>query len=82
MSKGRRFEKPKDFKGTFSKLLDYLSPYKVKLIIVIVFAIGSTIFSIVRPKVLGKATTKIFEGLISKISGGPGIDFGYIKEYC
>jgi len=80
MSKGRRFEKPKDFKGTFSKLLDYLSPYKVKLIIVIVFAIGSTIFSIVGPKVLGKATTKIFEGLISKISGGPGIDFGYIKR--
>ena len=80
MSKGRRFEKPKNFKGTFSKLLDYLSPYKVKLIIVIVFAIGSTIFSIVGPKVLGKATTKIFEGLISKISGGPGIDFGYIKR--
>ena len=80
MSKGRRFEKPKDFKGTFSKLLDYLSPYKVKLIIVIVFAIGSTIFSIVGPKVLGKATTKIFEGLISKISGGPGIDFSYIKR--
>ena len=80
MSKGRRFEKPKDFKGTFSKLLDYLSPYKVKLIIVIIFAIGSTIFSIVGPKVLGKATTKIFEGLISKISGGPGIDFGYIKR--
>lgn len=80
MSKGRRFEKPKDFKGTFSKLLDYLSPYKVKLIIVIVFAIGSTIFSIVGPKVLGKATTKIFEGLISKISGGSGIDFGYIKR--
>ena len=81
MSRNRRgIEKPKDFKGTFSKLLDYLSPYKVKLIIVIIFAIGSTIFSIVGPKVLGKATTKIFEGLISKISGGAGIDFGYIKR--
>lgn len=80
MSRNRKIEKPKDFKGTFSKLLDYLSPYKIKLIIVIVFAIGSTIFSIVGPKVLGKATTKIFEGLISKISGGPGIDFGYIKR--
>lgn len=77
---GRRFEKPKDFKGTFSKLLQYLEPYKFKLIIVIVFAIGSTVFSIVGPKVLGKATTKIFQGLISKVSGveGGGIDFQYI----
>nr|WP_132996414.1 ABC transporter ATP-binding protein [Sporanaerobacter acetigenes] len=75
-----KFEKPKDFKGTFSKLLNYLKPYKVKLIIVIIFAIGSTIFSIVGPKILGKATTKIFEGLISKVSGGEGIDFSYIKN--
>ncbi len=75
-----KFEKPKDFKGTFSKLLDYLKPYKVKLIIVIIFAIGSTVFSIVGPKILGKATTKIFEGLISKVSGGEGIDFSYIKN--
>ena len=74
------FERPKDFKGTFSKLLDYLRPYKLKLIIVIIFAIGSTVFSIVGPKILGKATTKIFEGLVSKISGvkGGGIDFQYI----
>jgi ATP-binding cassette subfamily B multidrug efflux pump len=75
-----KFEKPKDFKGTFSKLLDYLKPYKLKLIIVIIFAIGSTVFSIVGPKILGKATTKIFEGLISKVSGGDGIDFSYIKS--
>lgn len=74
------FEKPKDFKGTFSKLLAYLKPYRLKLIIVLIFAIGSTAFSIAGPKILGKATTKIFEGLVSKVSGtaGGGIDFQYI----
>lgn len=75
-----KFEKPKDFKGTFSKLLSYLKPYRWKLIIVILFAIGSTIFSIVGPKILGKATTKIFEGLIRKVSGTGGIDFQYIRN--
>lgn len=76
------FEKPKDFKGTFSKLLDYLRPYRLRLIIVIIFAIGSAAFSIVGPKILGKATTKIFEGLVSKVSGveGAGIDFEYIGQ--
>jgi len=74
------FEKPKDFKGTFSKLLNYLSPYKFKLIIVLVFAIGSTVFSIAGPKILGNATTEIYKGLVSKISGvnSGGIDFEYI----
>lgn len=73
------FEKPKDFKGTFSKLLNYLSPYKFKLIIVLIFAIGSTAFSIVGPKILGKATTEIYKGLVSKISGAAdGINFEYI----
>jgi len=77
---GGRFEKPKDFKGTFSKLLNYLRPYRIRLIIVIMFAIGSTIFTIRAPKILGKATTKIFEGLMEKLSGvsGGGIDFQYI----
>ncbi|WP_312906695.1 ABC transporter ATP-binding protein [Tissierella praeacuta] len=77
---GGRFEKPKDFKGTFSKLLEYLRPYRLRLITVVMFAIGSTIFTIRAPKILGKATTKIFEGLISRISGvkGGGIDFQYI----
>ena len=55
---GARFEKPEDFKGTFSKLLNYLKPYTFKLTIVMIFAIGSTVFSIVGPKILGKATTK------------------------
>ncbi|MDR7855113.1 ABC transporter ATP-binding protein [Tissierella sp.] len=77
---GRAVEKPKNFKGTFSQLLQYLRPYRLKLIIVIIFAIGSAAFSIIGPKILGKATTSIFEGLISKISGveGAGIDFQYI----
>ncbi|MFA5524074.1 MAG: ABC transporter ATP-binding protein [Tissierellales bacterium] len=77
---GGKVEKPKDFKRTFSKLLDYLRPYRLKLIIVMLFAIGSTIFTIRAPKILGKATTKIFQGLVSKVSGvaGGGIDFQYI----
>ncbi len=73
-------EKPKNFKETFNQLFEYLRPYRIKLIIVIIFAIGSAAFSIVGPKILGKATTKIFEGVVSKISGveGAGIDFQFI----
>ena len=68
-------EKVKDFKGTIGKLMKYLSQYKIGLIFVVIFAVGSTIFNIVGPKVLGKATTEIYNGLISKVSGGSGIDF-------
>lgn len=68
-------EKAKDFKGTIGKLMKYLSQYKIGLIFVVIFAVGSTIFNIVGPKVLGKATTEIYNGLISKVSGGSGIDF-------
>lgn len=72
-------EKAKDFKGTMKKFMDYLKPYKIGIIIVVIFAIGSAAFSIVGPKLLGKATTKIFEGLVDKVSGGSmGIDFTYI----
>ncbi len=74
-------EKPKDFKKTTKKLIDsYLSKYKIGLIIVIIFVIGSTIFTIVGPKILGNATTEIFNGLVSKLSGGSGIDFGKIAQ--
>ena len=74
-------EKPKDFKKTTKKLIDsYLSKYKIALIVVIIFAIGSTIFTIVGPKILGNATTEVFNGLVSKISGGSGIDFGKIAQ--
>ena len=73
-------DKPKNFKKTFSKLLKYLKPYKVKLTLVIIFAIISASFAILGPKILGNATTEIFEGLIAKMSGivGGGIDFAYI----
>ena len=69
--------KAKDFKKTTKKLIkNYLSKYKIALIIVIIFAIVSTIFTIIGPKILGNATTEIFNGLVSKLSGGSGIDFG------
>ncbi|EKD89373.1 MAG: hypothetical protein ACD_34C00092G0002, partial [uncultured bacterium] len=72
-------EKPRNFKATMSKLLQYLSEYKVSIIIVLVFAIASTIFMIAGPKILGKATTRLFEGIVGQIAGtGSGIDFVYI----
>ena len=72
-------EKAKDFKGTLNTLVrKYLSKYKIGLFIVIIFAIASTIFSIVGPKILGNATTEIFTGIVGKISGGDGINFGKI----
>ena len=72
-------EKAKDFKGTMKKLISYLNPYKFAMVLVLIFAIGSSIFNIVGPKILGNATTKIFEGLVSKVSNsGVGIDFDSI----
>lgn len=68
-------EKAKDFKGTMKKLIATLSQYKLAFIIVFIFAIGSTIFNIIGPNILGNATTLITEGVISKIGGGEGIDF-------
>ena len=72
-------EKAKDFKGTVKILVkDYISKYKIRVFIVILFAIASTVFSIVGPKILGNATTEIYNGIISKISGGSGINFDSI----
>lgn len=75
-----KVEKAKDFKKTMKTLLSYLKPYRISIIIVIIFAIGSAAFSIAGPKILGKATTAIFEGLINKVTtvDGTGIDFEYI----
>lgn len=74
-------QKPKNFKETTKKLISgYLVKYKLALIIVFIFAIGSTIFTIVGPKILGNATTEIFNGLIGKISGGDGINFEKIGQ--
>lgn len=72
-------EKAKDFKGTMKKLMAYLGKYTYAIIAVFIFAIGSVAFSVIGPKVLGKATTEIFNGLIGKISGGDGINFDRIK---
>ena len=73
-------EKAKNFKGTMKELLKYLKPYRIAIILVVIFAIGSAAFSIVGPKMLGKATTEIFNGLIGKVQGtaDAGIDFEYI----
>lgn len=75
---GMSGEKAKDFKLAMKRLFQYMKKYRIQLGIMIVFAVGSTIFSIVGPKILGKATTELFDGLMSKISGGKGIDFGKI----
>lgn len=75
---GMAGEKAKDFKGTMKKLMGYLSEFKAAIFFVMVFAVGSTVFNIVGPKILGKATTELFNGLVSKVSGGAGIDFDKI----
>ena len=71
-------ERAKDFKGTLKQLAHYLSPYKYFIFTVVLFAILSATFSIIGPKIMGEATTEIFNGLVSKISGGSGIDFSKI----
>ena len=73
-------EKAKDFKTAMKRLLNYMKRYRLQLAVMMIFAVGSTIFNIVGPKVLGKATTELYEGLVSKISGGAGIDFWKIGE--
>ena len=75
-------EKVKDFKGTFKKLFHYLRPYYLKLIIVIIFAAGSTIFTIIGPKILAKATDKLSEGIMAKVRNSGSIDFEYIGMIC
>lgn len=68
-------EKAKDFSGTLKKLINYLSPFRVAIITIIIITIASTMFNIVGPRILGSATSTIYAGLVSKISGGAGIDF-------
>lgn len=79
---GMPVEKAKDFKGTLKRLIQYLRPHKVQLAAVLVMAILSTVFSIFSPKVMGKATTKLFEGVMAKIQQVPGaeIDFQYVWQ--
>lgn len=77
---GAGTEKAKDFNKTFQRLLDYLKPFRGRIIIVLLFAIGSTAFSIVGPKISGQITTELANGFISKVSGTGGIDFDRILE--
>ena len=73
--------KAKDFRGALRKLLSYLGQYRISLIFVVVFSVISTIFAIVGPKILGNATTKIFEGIMGVVTGtGAGIDFDYVAS--
>ena len=74
-------EKAKDFKGSFKKLISYLSPFKFTILIVVIFAALSTVFTIVGPKILAKATDELTAGLMRIITGAAeGIDFGYIAQ--
>lgn len=74
-------EKAKDFSGTLKKLMQYIGKYKLSILLVLLFAIASTIFMIIGPKILGNATTEIFTGLIHQVSGtGQGINFEHIGQ--
>lgn len=73
-------EKAKDFKGTMKKLLNFIGKYKVGILFVLIFAVGGTIFNILGPRVLGNATDEIFNGIMSKISGGAGINFSNVTS--
>ena len=73
-------EKAKDFKGSMKKIFRYMGRYKVRFLIMFIFAIAGTIFNIVGPKILGQATTELFNGLVEKVSGTGEIDFGRIAQ--
>lgn len=73
-------EKPKNFKGSMKKLVSYVGRYKILLFLVMIFAAASTVFSVLGPKIMGKATTALSEGLMRKIAGTGGIDFGFIGK--
>ncbi len=78
---GMPVEKAKDFKGSLRKLLKYLGSYKIAIVLVMLFAVTSTVFAIVGPKILGGATTELFNGIMGKISGSSeGVDFGKIAS--
>lgn len=75
-----KMEKPKNFKGTMKKLLQYMGRYKLAFVVVFIFAVASTVFNVIGPKILGNATTELFEGLVGKISGTGEINFTKIGE--
>ncbi|KGM95477.1 ABC transporter [Clostridium novyi A str. 4552] len=83
MGAGAVAEKPKNFKKTLKRVMEYLNPYKFRIVIIFLMAILSTVFTIVSPKIIGKITNKIFEGLMLKFKGvsGASINFDYILKF-
>ncbi|KEH98163.1 ABC transporter ATP-binding protein [Clostridium massiliodielmoense] len=83
MGAGAVAEKPKNFKKTLKRVMEYLNPYKFRIMIIFLMAILSTVFTIVSPKIIGKITNKIFEGLMLKFKGVPdaSINFEYILKF-
>lgn len=73
-------EKAKNFKGTVGQLIKYMGRYKIGVLVVLIFAVASTVFSIAGPKILGKATTELFNGLVAKVSGSGSINFDKIGK--
>ena len=71
-------EKPKDFKKTMKALLAYMGRYRIPTLIVMILAVGSTIMGVIGPRILGKATTELFNGIMAKLQGTGGVDFGKI----
>ena len=74
----RPTEKAKDFRGSMGKLFSYMSRYKLRFVMVFIFAVAGTVFNIAGPKILGKATTELYTGLVAKVNGTGGINFGKI----
>ena len=77
---GNHNDKAKDFKGTLKKLISYVKRHKVAIIFVAIFALLSTVFSIIGPNILGNVTTEIFNGIVLKITGKGGMNFDLIKN--
>lgn len=73
-------EKAKDFKGAIKKIFKYIGRYKIGVLFVVIFAVGGTVFNILGPKILGKATTELFTGISSKLTGGAGINFDKVGQ--
>ena len=78
--RGMSGEKARDFKGTLQKLLRYMDRYKIRFLLMLVFAVAGTVFNIAGPKILGNATTELFNGLVAKIGGTGEINFTRIAE--
>jgi len=80
MQGGRPDDKPKDFSGTMRKVFKYIGHYRRQLLLVLIFAVGGSVFNIIGPRILGRATTEIFHGLMRQLSGGEGVDFNRVAS--